>query len=92
MGAVFQTSFALACSVHSTAECYIYIATETEILAQGFTHNVIFRHERGHCNGWPGDHKGGRSAANEPQPNDPNLWIHDLARAITGREPGQSAR
>src|SRR5262245_14526256 len=78
----------LGCNYRRSAEnqCAIYIAND-ELLATtgyGWTYDIILRHEVGHCNGWPGDHKGMRPAdAPRGKPpvsqaleqwEDPNLW------------------
>jgi len=42
------------------ADCIVIQATEAFIEARGSTLNLVMRHEIGHCNGWPGDHRGAR--------------------------------
>ena len=58
-GAKFGVTLgALACSIRYPASCTIVLAPEADIKATGVPLDVIMRHELGHCNGWPGDHKG----------------------------------
>jgi len=40
--------------------CTIIHAPEDDIVRQGMTLAIVMRHEIGHCNGWPADHRGGR--------------------------------
>ena|SRR5215831_1436582 len=44
---------------------------------QSFTYKNLLRHEIGHCNGWPGNHAGGRSLFDDPDvlptPPEPNI-------------------
>jgi len=42
--------------------CVIHIRNDKDLRAMGWAPEIIRRHEIGHCNGWPGDHKGGRPA------------------------------
>jgi hypothetical protein len=42
------------------ADCIVIHATEAFIDASGLTLNLLMRHEIGHCNGWPSDHRGAR--------------------------------
>ena len=44
------------------AECRIIMPKEEIIESWGFSLATIYRHEIGHCNGWPGDHKAARVA------------------------------
>src|SRR5262249_31157927 len=55
----------LACSYAEKDECLIIILEDSLIVQSGWTTDIIFRHERGHCNSWPGDHKGSRMADND---------------------------
>ena len=43
------------------AQCVVYLRDNAEIRRQGWTRQIVLRHEIGHCNGWPGDHRGMRS-------------------------------
>jgi hypothetical protein len=40
--------------------CTIYMPTDSLLRHYNHTYDVTLRHEMGHCNGWKGDHKGGR--------------------------------
>jgi len=54
-------SHATACSlVWNATRCDIYIVGDRALKAADMNYNVALRHELGHCNGWPGDHKGGK--------------------------------
>jgi hypothetical protein len=62
----------LGCAIHNTqrdseervvtpaTECVVYIATDDILKQAGWTYEVVMRHERGHCNGWPQSHSGAR--------------------------------
>jgi hypothetical protein len=56
----FNESYALACMTLFTNHCRITIAADDVIQAAGFEPDLVMRHEIGHCNGWPPDHKGAR--------------------------------
>jgi hypothetical protein len=43
--------------------CQIIIANDDILHAAGYTYEIVYRHERGHCNGWVGDHRGSRAWA-----------------------------
>jgi hypothetical protein len=36
--------------------CIIWMMTETELNKRGYSYDIVFRHERGHCNGWHHDY------------------------------------
>jgi hypothetical protein len=60
-GAVFR-GHALGCRRRlEEGECEIVLASDETIKAVGVIPAVVFRHERGHCNGWGSDHKGARA-------------------------------
>src|SRR5262245_2932748 len=40
--------------------CFIYIVADEVLATVGLTYEVAYRHERGHCNGWAGNHPGAR--------------------------------
>jgi hypothetical protein len=40
--------------------CYVFMVSDDEIKAAGYDPEIVLRHEIGHCNGWPSDHKGAR--------------------------------
>jgi hypothetical protein len=44
----------------ATGECHILMADDDTIRKHGWTPEIVLRHEIGHCNGWPSDHKGAR--------------------------------
>ena len=57
----FIAGLTLACSRrHGDVLCHIVIVDERIIKEQGWTRELMLRHEIGHCNGWPGDHPGQR--------------------------------
>src|SRR5262245_36134770 len=63
VGGKLPTAFALACSFKiMVGRCHIMIAPEADIKARGYAVDTVMRHEIGHCNGWPADHRGGRPA------------------------------
>jgi hypothetical protein len=47
---------------YSNLSCRIIIADDDPLEAAGHDWLTVLRHEIGHCNGWPGDHKGARAA------------------------------
>ena len=38
--------------------CRIVLAPDADIIKAGFLPEMVRRHEIGHCNGWPADHRG----------------------------------
>jgi hypothetical protein len=42
--------------------CHVFIASDEILKAVGWTYETVRRHEIGHCNGWPADHRGARAA------------------------------
>jgi hypothetical protein len=59
-----QLDVAIGCSqkIHRKSDpsvkgCRIVIANKDVIEAAGYVYDVVLRHEIGHCNGWPGDHR-----------------------------------
>jgi hypothetical protein len=50
----------LACSYKAGTTCKIIIAADAIIRMNGFDPDLVYRHEIGHCHGWPADHKGAR--------------------------------
>ena len=50
----------LACSVRNARSCLIVMVDDVIMRKRGWNTGLILRHERGHCNGWPGDHPGER--------------------------------
>ncbi len=67
----FEPGFDLACSrilrfYAATGEvtavsCTIHIVNDKVIRAAGYEPDNVRRHEIGHCNGWPADHRGARA-------------------------------
>ena len=57
----------LACSYakHDGTECIVILADDGIIYDAGWTPQIIWRHERGHCNGWPGNHPNSRPVTPE---------------------------
>jgi hypothetical protein len=45
---------------NSHSYCNIYIANDNILKKFHYHYAFVLRHELGHCNGWSGDHKGGR--------------------------------
>jgi hypothetical protein len=56
----FDWGPALACSYKAGTTCKIIIAADAIIRMNGFDPDLVYRHEIGHCLGWPADHKGAR--------------------------------
>jgi hypothetical protein len=53
-------AYPLGCARAAMDVCYIALA-DVELLEKlKFPAEIVIRHERAHCNGWPPDHKGGR--------------------------------
>lgn len=50
----------LGCAFPGKDKCHIKLLDEAAIRAAGWTVELMLRHERAHCNGWPGDHPGKR--------------------------------
>jgi hypothetical protein len=52
----------LGCSRHDPIlkKCVITIATNDILGKTDWSFSIVRRHEIGHCNGWPADHKGAR--------------------------------
>lgn len=48
-------------------DCVIVLAPETIFARIGATRTLALRHELAHCNGWPADHPGARSAMGESE-------------------------
>jgi hypothetical protein len=58
-----RNPYMLACSYPGYADhrsCIIIMVNDEKMRKQGWTTGLLFRHEQGHCNGWPGDHIGQR--------------------------------
>jgi hypothetical protein len=50
----------LGCAYPGATSCHILLVDEAAIRAVGWTVELILRHERAHCNGWPQAHPGRR--------------------------------
>lgn len=57
----------LGCSYAAAdkSECIVIMAEDGIIYDAGWTPQLVWRHERGHCGGWGADHKGSRPATPE---------------------------
>jgi len=55
----------LGCSWMGNGECVVVVADDGLIYDSGWSPMVIWRHERGHCIGWPVDHRGARPVTSE---------------------------
>jgi hypothetical protein len=47
--------------------CAILMADDDTIKKHGWSVDIVFRHEQGHCNGWGVDHKGARPSTTAPK-------------------------
>ena len=50
----------IACAWPKADSCEIIMVPDEMIVADGFMPELVFRHERGHCESWPKDHPGQR--------------------------------
>src|SRR6516164_10483837 len=64
----------LACSTHNSRSCLIVMVKDEVMRQHGWTTGLLFRHERGHCNGWGGDHAGERPLTSNTH------WVAEYAR------------
>ena len=57
----------LGCAFPSVdlSECIVIMAEDGLIYDAGWSPQIIWRHERGHCNNWPTDHPNSRPATIE---------------------------
>lgn len=69
--ATCSTAYAssLGCAFPGKDRCHIKLLSEASIQAAGWTVELMLRHERAHCNGWPGDHPGKR-----PYQSNEGMW------------------
>jgi hypothetical protein len=60
--AAARTPNLIGCAMraHDGSHCRIVLVAEGVVVALGSSRARIMRHEIAHCNGWPGDHPGGR--------------------------------
>ena len=71
IGATFNFGRAVGCNLrYVNWRCDIFIASDEVLATVGLDYETTLRHEIGHCNGWPGDHRGARYL-NEPYPGAP---------------------
>src|SRR5216684_1345144 len=47
----------LGCNIKWPDKCWVIVAPKEEIEAAGYSVESVVRHEIGHCNGWPADHR-----------------------------------
>ena len=70
----------LACSTHNSQSCLIVMVKDKVMRQRGWTTGLLLRHERGHCNGWPGDHAGERPLLTSTH------WIPESERVTLSRQ------
>jgi hypothetical protein len=56
-----STPYLLACSWHNDKSCLVVMVKDEVMRTRGYTTGLLFRHERGHCNGWSKDHENERT-------------------------------
>jgi hypothetical protein len=56
----------LGCAYRHATSCKVVLATDELIRAAGEDPDIVWRHEIGHCNGWPTDHRGARYLEQTP--------------------------
>ena len=68
----------LGCSYPSYADglrsCQIILVKDEIMRRRGWTTGLLFRHEQGHCNGWPGTHPGQRELTKD------TFWVTPAER------------
>jgi len=74
-----ENHYMLACSYASYHDglrsCIIVMVRDEVMRKKGWTSGLIFRHEQGHCNGWPGTHVGQRAL-----PETSGFWVTPAER------------
>ena len=60
---IFPLTLACAYPTRDQSECLIIMLSDELIKAAGWTPEIVRRHEVGHCNGFPADHRGARPLA-----------------------------
>jgi hypothetical protein len=72
------------------SECVVYIADDDILEKAGWSYDILMRHERAHCLGWPASHPGQRMAnVKKEEPGilpsfevpERGQWPSDLAKA-----------
>ena len=76
----------LACSFHNNKSCLVIMVDDSVMRHRGWSTGMLLRHERGHCNGWPGDHPG-----IVPVPKGTPLWVNAVGRVKIPEERWQEA-
>jgi hypothetical protein len=57
----FEWKYAMGCNKRWSYQCKIIMLADDVLRNMGMPPEAIYRHERGHCNGWDGTHWGGRT-------------------------------
>jgi len=57
---LYPITLSCAYPYETMSMCQIVMITDDIIAAAGWTPKIVLRHELGHCNGWPNDHRGAR--------------------------------
>jgi hypothetical protein len=60
-----------AIKVQEARGCIVVIANDDILKDTPWNYEMVLRHENGHCQNWPGDHKGSRPATPENMANYP---------------------
>ena len=59
--------YLIACAKRTAdGGCYILMMDNDFTRKAGMPPEIVLRHEMGHCNGWPPDHRGGKPYAGKP--------------------------
>jgi hypothetical protein len=88
-------AYAFACSRHYPTKCTIIMLDDSAITATGMLPDVVWRHEIGHCNGWPPDHPNARTIdeearakAKQAAPRHPGSYLAEgIIRAFERTKP-----
>jgi hypothetical protein len=56
-------------------QCWLIIANDKIIEGWHWVYETVFRHEQGHCNGWPNDHPNARSKMAPPGSKPVNMTV-----------------
>jgi hypothetical protein len=56
----YDPTLACAYTTSDRSECVVIMVSDELIRARGWTPEIVRRHEVGHCNGFPADHRGAR--------------------------------